>query len=63
MELVQKGKKITGKCECCGDYKMNFQSYKWYSAFDGRLLCEHICKKCATRELGSKNKKAHRRLL
>lgn len=63
MKVIVKGIKLTGKCECCGDYKMNFQSYKWYSLFDDRLLCEHICKKCAKRELGSKNLKSHKELL
>ena len=63
MKVIIKGKKITGKCECCGDNKMNFQTYKWYSLFDSKLLCEHICLKCAKRELGSKNKKAHKELL
>ena len=63
MKIIVKGIKKTGKCECCGDYKMNFQTYKWYSLFDSELLLEHICKKCAKRELGSKNKKAHKELL
>ena len=63
MNWIVKGKKITGKCECCGTYKMNFQTYKWYSLFDNRLLLEHICKKCAKRELGNKNKKAHKEIL
>jgi len=63
MHTIVKDKKITGECECCGDYKMNFQSYKWYSLFDGKLLFNHICKKCAKRELGSKNIKAHKELL
>ena len=63
MDWIVKGKKITGKCECCGTYKMNFQTYKWYSLFDSRLLLEHICLKCAKRELGSKNKKAHKEIL
>ena len=63
MKIIVKGIKKTGKCECCGDYKMNFQTYKWYSLFDSKLLCEHICSKCAKRELGSKNKKAHKEIL
>ena len=63
MKIIVKGIKKTGKCECCGDYKLNFQTYKWYSLFDSKLLCEHICLKCAKRELGSKNKKAHREML
>ena len=63
MKIIVKGIKKTGKCECCGDYKMNSQTYKWYSLFDSKLLHEHICLKCAKRELGSKNKKAHKELL
>ena len=63
MKIIVKGIKKTGRCECCGDYKMNFQTYKWYSLFDSKLLCEYICLKCAKRELGSKNKKAHKEML
>tara|TARA_E500000331_G_scaffold356841_1_gene416457 strand:+ start:2213 stop:2338 length:126 start_codon:yes stop_codon:yes gene_type:complete len=33
------------------------QWYRWYSLFDGRLLLDQICKDCAKRELGTKNKK------
>ena len=63
MNIIAKGEKTTATCKCCDDYKMNAQFYKWYSPFDGNLLYDRICRKCAKRELGSKNKKAHEKLL
>jgi hypothetical protein len=63
MKLIEKGLKTTGKCKCCGDYKMNSQFYKWYSIFDGHLIYDMICKRCARRELGSKNLKKHKEIL
>ena len=59
MEIIKKANKETGLCLCCGDmsYKV-VQFYKWYSIYSGDLLLEKICKKCAKRELGTKNKKA-----
>jgi len=57
MKIIEKGIKITGKCKCCSDYKINTQWYKWHSPFDGRLIYDMICKKCAIREIGSKNVK------
>ncbi len=63
MDAIEKSVKATGKCKCCETYKMNSQWYKWYSMFDGRLLLDMICKKCAKRELGNKNKQAHKKLL
>ena len=61
--IIEKGIKTTGKCKCCDTYKMNAQFYKWYSPFDGRLIYDMICSKCAKRELGSKNVKKHKELL
>ena len=47
-----------GNCKACGKGKINMQQwYRWYSLFDGRLLLDQICKDCAKRELGTKNKK------
>ncbi|MBA95814.1 MAG: hypothetical protein CMP21_08880 [Rickettsiales bacterium] len=61
---IKKINKDTGVCLCCGDVSIRVvQWYEWYSIFDGRLLLEKICKKCAKRELGSKNKKAWEKYL
>ena len=63
MDCIEKIGKQEGKCKSCDAYSLNSMWYKWYSLFDGRLLLDMICKKCAKRELGSKNKKEHERLL
>tara|TARA_R100000808_G_C2076829_1_gene102202 strand:- start:397 stop:588 length:192 start_codon:yes stop_codon:yes gene_type:complete len=56
--IIKKGIKGSGLCLCCGNvsYK-NVQWYEWYSPFNNKLLLEKICKSCAKRELGTKNKK------
>ena len=56
MKLINKNFKGSGKCKSCDDYKMNSMWYKWYSPFDGRLIFDMICRKCAQREIGSKRK-------
>tara|TARA_R100000808_G_C2095455_1_gene114301 strand:- start:388 stop:600 length:213 start_codon:yes stop_codon:yes gene_type:complete len=63
MKLIEKNRKASGNCKCCGDYKMNSMWYKWYSLMTGELLFDMICKKCAKRELGNKRKDLHERLL
>ena len=47
------------KCGACGSYpsKPTFM-YDWYSLYDGGYN-DKICKKCAIREIGPKNKKLH----
>ena len=56
MKVIEKNFKGIGKCKCCGAYKMNSTWYKWYSPFDGRLIHDIICIRCAQREIGSKRK-------
>ena len=60
--MIKKNIKTSGKCKCCGDYKMKAMWYKWYSDYDSRLVYDMICKRCAKRELGSKNLKRHKEL-
>ena len=44
-----------GKCECCGDYKMGGEIFKWITPMTKRTL--RVCKKCAIREtFGNKYK-------
>tara|TARA_Y100000310_G_scaffold336027_1_gene419530 strand:+ start:92 stop:280 length:189 start_codon:yes stop_codon:yes gene_type:complete len=62
MKIIEKGIKTSGKCKCCGNYKMKSQFYKWYSPFDNRLIYDMICIKCAKREFGSKRAKAFKEL-
>ena len=59
MDIIKKRKlKSSGTCHCCDKmYVGQVNWYKWYSIFNGKLLLEKICKACAKRELGSKNKK------
>jgi hypothetical protein len=47
------------KCGACGSYpsKPTFM-YDWYSLYDGGYN-DKICKKCAIREIGPKNKRLH----
>ena len=48
--------RLSQKCQCCSDYKINAPFYEWYT-FLHREYIGLICKKCAARELfGSKYK-------
>tara|TARA_Y100000310_G_C20573834_1_gene759445 strand:+ start:93 stop:281 length:189 start_codon:yes stop_codon:yes gene_type:complete len=62
MTIIEKGIKATGKCKCCGDYKMKAVWYRWYSPFDRRLIHDMICIKCAKREFGNKKSKEFKEL-
>ena len=56
--IEKKLNKDSGVCLCCGKSfigKVNW--YKWFSPHSGKLLLDKICKDCAKRELGSRNKK------
>ena len=58
-QQIKKGHKKIGTCLACAKGTMkSVQWYEWYSLFNGELLLDQICKECAKRELGSKNKKA-----
>ena len=58
MNVIEKANKGTGLCLCCGDMSFRVvQWYRWNSILSGEMLLEKICKKCAKRELGTKNKK------
>ena len=46
MKLINKNFKGSGKCKSCDDYKMISM---WFSHFDGRLIYDMICWKCAQR--------------
>ena len=49
-------KKLSQRCQCCNDYKMNAAFYEWHSGITFRFI-GLICRKCAVRELfGSKYK-------
>ena len=57
--------KATFKCDCCGDYKMNGNKFKWTSIVTKEYLCD-VCQKCAIREqFGTnykKNQRYHKRI-
>ena len=59
MSIIEKRlSKSSGTCHCCNKMfigQVNW--YKWLSIMSGEVLLEKICKACAKRELGSKNKK------
>tara|TARA_B100000965_G_C19594018_1_gene759292 strand:+ start:2639 stop:2848 length:210 start_codon:yes stop_codon:yes gene_type:complete len=63
-QLIKKSFKKIGTCLACS--KSSFKSvqwYEWYSLIDGKLLLDQICKDCAKRELGSKNRKGWEKYL
>ena len=61
--IVKRTFKELIKCEACGSYPDRpVQMYDWYSLFDGSYNAR-ICRKCAIREIGPKNKKAQEKIL
>ena len=55
MTIIKKTNKGTGVCLSCR--KLNVSIVQWYNPYTDKILLEKICKSCAKRELGSKNKK------
>ena len=51
---IKKISKGYGVCMACGKHYNRTDWYSWHSLFDGSLIHEKICKKCAKREAGSK---------
>tara|TARA_Y100001963_G_scaffold63728_1_gene88750 strand:+ start:5798 stop:6007 length:210 start_codon:yes stop_codon:yes gene_type:complete len=63
-QLIKKSHKKIGTCLSCAKGTLkSVQWYAWYSPYNGELLLDQICKECAKREIGSKNKKGWERYL
>ena len=52
---IEKRYKGAGRCMACDKPYTRTTWFAWYSLFDGELISENICKKCANREVGRKH--------